>query len=140
VTVERPLDGTERLDALSEQQSELLHRLADGCDATAEACLADDGLDVAELGAADHDDGRLRKLIEPRLPELDLPQLLIEVDGWTAFTDHLTPLSGNRRRSGDMPAQYGASAWDSRLGLGPRILFRCRHATIVGCFRQRPIR
>jgi hypothetical protein len=76
-----------------------LRRLADERDATAEACLADDGLVAAELDTTDQDDGRLRKLIEPRLPELDLPELLIEVDGWIAFTDQLTPLSGNRRRS-----------------------------------------
>ncbi len=50
------------------------------------------------------EEGRLRKLIEPRLPEVDLPELLIEVDGWTAFTDHLTPLSGNQRRGADMPS------------------------------------
>jgi hypothetical protein len=50
------------------------------------------------------DTGRLRQLIESRLPELDLPELLIEVDGWTGFTELLTPLSGNRRRSSDMPS------------------------------------
>jgi hypothetical protein len=48
-------------------------------DATAEARLADGDfvIDVAE----DTDTGRLRKLIEARLPEVDLPELLIEVDG-----------------------------------------------------------
>jgi TnpA family transposase len=118
VTVERPLDGRERLDALGEEQSELLQRLAEERDATAEACLADDGLIVAELDIADQDDGRLRKLIEPRLPELDLPELLIEVDGWTAFTDHLTPLSGNRRRSADMPALLYAAILAQATNLG----------------------
>ena len=101
-TVDQPLDGAERLRALAGEQHGLLERLAHEQDATAEAQLADgelvvDGPDVTE-------EGRLRKLIEPRLPELDLAELLIEVDGWTGFTNHLTPLSGNRRRSADMPA------------------------------------
>lgn len=34
------------------------------------------------------------------MPEVDLPELLIEVDGWTGLTDHLVPLSGNRRAVG----------------------------------------
>ena len=62
--------------------------------------------------------GRLRKLIEPRLPEVDLPELLIEVDGWTGFTDHLVPLSGNRRRSADMPALLYAVILAQATNLG----------------------
>jgi hypothetical protein len=100
--VDQPLDGNQRLHALGEEQQELLHRLAREQDATAEAHL-DDGDVIVDTPDAVQE-GRLRKLIEPRLPEVDLPELLIEVDGWTGFTDHLTPLSGNRRRSADMPA------------------------------------
>jgi TnpA family transposase len=118
VTVERPLDGRERLDALAGEQAELLQRLADERDATAEACLADDGIVLADLDTTDEDDGRLRKLIEPRLPELDLPELLIEVDGWTAFTDLLAPLSGNRRRSAEMPALLYAVILAQATNLG----------------------
>jgi Tn3 transposase DDE domain len=118
VTVERPLDVSERLDALGKEQSELLQRLADERDATTEACLADDGLVVAEPDTADQDAGRLRKLIEPRLPELDLPELLIEVDGWTGFTEHLVPLSSNRRRSADMPAVLYAAILAQATNLG----------------------
>jgi TnpA family transposase len=116
VTAERPLDSSERLDALAGEQAELLQRLADERDATAEACLADDGLLVDELDTTDHDDGRLRKLIEPRLPEVDLPELL--TDGWTGFTDHLTPLSGNRRRSTDVPALLYAAILAQATNLG----------------------
>jgi len=84
------------------EQAELLKSLARERDATAEAQLADGDL-VVDAAVDVVDEGRLRKLIEPRLPEVDLPELLIEVDGWTGFADHLTPLSGNRRRSADMP-------------------------------------
>jgi hypothetical protein len=72
-------------------------------DAEAQARLLEGELLVDTTASGDVDEGRLRTLIEPRLPEVDLPELLIEVDGWTGFTEHLTPLSGNRRRSPDMP-------------------------------------
>jgi TnpA family transposase len=114
--VDQPLDGSERLQALVEEQFELLERLAREQDATAEAQL-DDG-DLVVDGPDTAEEGRLRKLIEPRLPEVDLPELLIEVDGWTGFTDHLTPLSGNRRRSSDMPAVLYAAILAQATNLG----------------------
>lgn len=98
--VELPVSGSERLDALAEEQGELLRRLARERDTTAQAHLVDSEIVV---DADDPEEGRLRALIEPMLPEVDLPDLLIEVDGWTGFTEQLVPLSGNRRRSPDMP-------------------------------------
>ena len=100
--VDQPLDGAERLRVLAVEQHELVERLAREQDATAEAHLADGELAVDSPDTAE--EGRLRKLIEPKLPEVDLSELLIEVDGWTGFNEHLVPLSGNRRRSTDMPA------------------------------------
>jgi len=44
--------------------------------------------------------------------------LLIEVDGWTAFTNHLTPLSGNRRRSADVPSMLYAVIVAQATNLG----------------------
>ncbi len=114
--VDQPLDGAERLQALAREQHELLERFARERDATAEAQLAEGDLVVDGPDAAE--EGRLRKLIEPRLPELDLPELLIEVDGWTGFTDHLVPLSGNRRRSADMPALLYAVILAQATNLG----------------------
>jgi TnpA family transposase len=102
--VDRPVDGTDRLRELAGEQVELLERLAEVRDAEAEARLEDGGLLVDPAAVAgEGDEGRLRKLIEPRLPQIDLAELLIEVDGWTGFTGHLVPLSGNRSRSSDMP-------------------------------------
>jgi hypothetical protein len=62
---------------------------------------------------------RLRKLIEPRLLEVDLPELLIEVDAWTNFTGQLTPLSGNRSRSHEMPCVLYAAIVAQATNLGP---------------------
>ncbi len=114
-TVELPTSSLERLDALADEQRESLHRLANERDTTAEARLADGEIVVDAQKPAE---GRLRALIEPILPEVDLPDLLIEVDGWTGFTDHLTPLSGNRRRSASMPAALYAVILAQATNLG----------------------
>jgi TnpA family transposase len=105
-TTGRPLEIAERLADLAEQQHDRLARLAEVRDAESLARLQEDGLltqDPPPAGDAG-DERRLRRLIEPRLPELDLAQLLIEVDRWTGFSRHLTPVSGNRARSQDLPA------------------------------------
>ena len=111
---------------------------------TAEAQLADGELVIAGPDAAE--ERRLRKLIEPRLPEVDLPELLIEVDGWTGFTDHLVPLSRQpppvgrhagpalRRdhRSGDEPRPLRNDARErvhlpaARMGVGAAAAGRTR--------------
>jgi len=110
--VEQPLDGNQRLDALAGEQAELLTRLARERDATSQTDLTEDD------PGTDQDSTRLRKLIEQRLPEVDLPELLTEVDAWTGFTEHLTPLSGNRRRSGDMPCLLYAAILAQATNLG----------------------
>jgi TnpA family transposase len=116
-TVEQPTDGSERLRALAGEQADLVERLARERDQTAEAQLTDGELTVqAAVDAVQ--DGRLRRLIEPRLPEVDLAELLIEVDGWTGFTDQLMPLSGNRRRSPDMPCLLYAAILAQATNLG----------------------
>jgi hypothetical protein len=38
-----------------------------------------------------------------RLPEISLPDLLIEVDGWTGFTERLTPAGAAASRPLDLP-------------------------------------
>jgi TnpA family transposase len=52
------------------------------------------------------------------LPEVDLADLLIEVDGWTGFTRHLVPLSGNRSRSGELPRVLYAAIVAQATNLG----------------------
>jgi Domain of unknown function (DUF4158) len=126
--VERPVEGADQLRALAGEQAHLLERLAREQDATAEAHVADGEIAVEMVEQAD--EGRLRKLIEARLPEVDLPELLIEVDGWTGFTEHLTPLSGNRRRSADMPCQlYAGSSPKPRTSASPGWPERASSAT-----------
>jgi hypothetical protein len=114
--VDLPTEGAERLRALASEQRELLTRLAHERDTTAEAQLTEsqlviDGPEIVE-------EGRLRRLIEARLPELDLADMLIEVDSWTGFSDHLVPLSASRRRGTDMPALLYAVILAQATNLG----------------------
>jgi Tn3 transposase DDE domain len=121
--VDRPVNGAERLRALAGEQAELLERLSAVRDAEADARLEDGGLVVDTAATAgDLDEGRLGKLIEPRLPEIDLAELLIDVDGWASFTQHLVPLSGNRSRSSELPCVLYAVivAQATNLGLTGR--------------------
>jgi hypothetical protein len=126
-TVERPTDGSERQRTLAREQAQLLERLDRERTQTAEAQLADGELTVQAAGDA-AEEGRLRRLIEPQLPEVDLAELLIEVDGWTGFTDQLLPLSGNRRRSPDMPCLLYAAILAQATNLGLSGMARASHS------------
>jgi TnpA family transposase len=116
LTVERSLDAGERLGELAAEQAELAARLGDARDEAAEARLEGGTLIAAPEPAAAS--GALARLIEQRLPEVDLADLLIEVDGWTGFTEHLVPLSGNHSRSEDMPAVLYAAIMAQATNLG----------------------
>jgi hypothetical protein len=41
--------------------------------------------------------------VAERLPEISLPDLLIEVDGWTGFTERVTPAGAAASRSVELP-------------------------------------
>ena len=114
----RPLRASDRLIELAAEQTALLTKLSEARDVEAEAVLQDGGL-IADITSDDLDDsGRLGKLIEQRLPEVDLPGLLIEVDRWTDFTDQLTPLSGSCSRSPEMPCILYAAIIAQATNLG----------------------
>jgi hypothetical protein len=52
---------------------------------------------------------RLEEGITARLPLIDLPELLIEVDHWTGFSHHLRHLNGREPRRADfLPVLYAA--------------------------------
>lgn len=61
----------------------------------------------------------LEDLIAERLPQIDLPELLIEVDGWVKFSDSLTHAAGSRSRKHNLlPTLYaGILAQSGNFGL-----------------------
>jgi hypothetical protein len=52
---------------------------------------------------------RLEHLVDERLPLVDLPELLLEVDSWMRFSDKLEHASGNEPRSKDLQVNCCAS-------------------------------
>jgi TnpA family transposase len=115
-TVERSSKSEDRLVELAVEQTELATRLGQARDHEAEARLADGEL-IAETDPVGETDA-LARLIEQRLPEVDLADLLIEVDGWTGFTRNLVPLSGNQSRSIEMPGVLYAAIMAQATNLG----------------------
>jgi TnpA family transposase len=115
-TVSRPLEVAGRLSELADEQAQLATRLSEVRDLESEARLVDGELITEDDTTGET--GVLAQHIEQRLPEVDLPDLLIEVDGWTGFTGQLTPLSGNRSRSPDMPNAVFAAITAQATNLG----------------------
>ena len=52
---------------------------------------------------------KLKNLVVQMIPEVDLTDLLIEVDGWTNFTDKFTHAGGSKERKKDLLPQLYAS-------------------------------
>jgi Tn3 transposase DDE domain len=116
--VRQPLQATRRLDQLAGEQAELVKRLDAALDAEASAQLSDGEL-VIEAGAdKDEPGGKLGKLVAERLPEIGLPELLIEVDGWTGFTTHLTPAGSAASRGAELPCVLYAAILAQATNLG----------------------
>jgi TnpA family transposase len=57
--------------------------------------------------------------IRHRIPDIDLPDLLLEVDHWTAFSQHLTHAGGGQPRTDDLLLQLHATvlAQGNNMGL-----------------------
>jgi hypothetical protein len=102
-TSRQPVDIAERLQRLADEQARLVKRLETAADSEAEAVLRDGELIADEAGDQRAGDGKLGKLVAERLPEISLPDLLIEVDGWTGFTERLTPAGAAASRPLDPP-------------------------------------
>ena len=73
--------------------------------------IEDDELIVSPLEAEDRpaSSEALEEMIVERLPRIDLPELLIEVDRWTSYTACLTHAGGSELRGADrLPTLYAS--------------------------------
>ena len=64
-------------------------------------------------------DEKLRELINSRLPNIDLPDLLVEVDSWVAFSDCFHHAGNQKTSSDEFPIYLYASLLSEATNLGP---------------------
>ena len=87
-------DPFERINQKIKEYEELLPLVSDLLIGTDEIRLEDGALVLPRLQALDIPDSaiELENKISSRLPLVDLPELLMEVNSWTGFTGHLTSI------------------------------------------------
>ena len=93
--------------------------------------MEDGDLIVTPLEAEDRPESAviLERLIDERLPQVGLSELLVEVDGWTDFSGCFQHASGREPRSPDMTRHLYASVLAQGCNLGlTRMAQICDHA------------
>jgi hypothetical protein len=75
---------------------------------------------VSRLAAIEQNDGfsELEKRLAERIPKIELPDLLIEVDSWTNFSKELVHLSGDKKRPPELSANLYALLIAQACNLG----------------------
>ncbi len=98
-----PLDPTERVAELADDLNRHLEDLGAVLDAADSVRIEDDRLIVPPLPAEPEDLelDAFRQHVSSLLPEIDLVDLLIEVDGWCGFLDQLTHADNATTRTSD---------------------------------------
>jgi len=118
--IQAPNDGTDRLRERETELSGLLDRveavLAHGGDVRMEG----NDLVVSRLEAEPRPEStvELERLIDERLPFVELSELLIEVDGWTHFSDDFEHAAGTEPRSRELRNHLYAAVLAQACNLG----------------------
>ncbi len=75
---------------------------------------------VSRLKAIDKEDhiSDLEKMLAERIPKIELPDLLIEVDGWTHFSKEIIHASGGEKRPPEFFANLYALLVSQACNLG----------------------
>ncbi|MBV8556918.1 MAG: Tn3 family transposase, partial [Planctomycetaceae bacterium] len=119
--IQAPEDGTDRLREREQELSGLLDRvealIAKGGDVRMEG----DDLVVSplEAEAKPESTAELERLIDERLPLVELSELLIEVDGWMRFSDDFEHAGGTEPRGRELRTHLYASVLAQACNLGP---------------------
>ena len=106
-----PQDGAARLRERQAELEMLLRRLDDELPHHPSLRIENNSLVVGPLKAEDERPSlaALEALVDARLPLIELPDLLMEVDGWTGFSRHLEHAGGAEPRTPDLLVHCHAS-------------------------------
>jgi len=98
-----PTEGETRLDACAAELEALLGRVDRMLGRNGRVRMEQGELIVSPLEAEDRPASAvaLEQHLDHRLPHVDVSELLIEVDGWTKFSQHFTHAGGRAPRSPD---------------------------------------
>jgi TnpA family transposase len=106
-----PEDGAMRLEQRGCELAELLPRVDRLVTRHGQVRIDKGHVVLSPLAAEERPESvlRLEERVTARLPLIDLPDLLIEVDQWTGFSQHLQHLNGREPRRHDfLPVLYAA--------------------------------
>lgn len=115
-----PVDGAERLTARSTELDVLLARLDQTLGRVPGVRIENGAVVVTPLKAEERTEAttRLERLIDERVPRIELAELLIEVDAWTSFTACLEHAGGSEPRSKDLLVHLYAALLAQGCNLG----------------------
>ncbi len=126
-----PAEGAARLTQREAELEALLERVDPLLDRDSEVRMENGNLIVTQLEAEERPESAviLEQLIDERLPQVELSELLVEVDGWTGFSGCFEHASGREPRSQDLTHHLYASILAQGCNLGlTRMAHICDHA------------
>ena len=127
--------GYTRLSARAQQLKDMLPRVDRMLDRS-DGIRIEDGELIVPMDDAENVPESVQALdeqIRRRLPDVDLPDLLLEVDQWTGFSQHLTHASGGQPRTDELLLHLHAAALAQGTNMG---LVEMAHST--GCAIRPP--
>jgi TnpA family transposase len=116
--LDQPILGYERLQALEHDFHARLRLFQDSLPLDDSVRLVEDRVVVRPLTAEILPDDRMVQMISDRLPRVDVPDLLIEVDAWTGFSQQFFHAGESRSRSRDLLRHLYASVLAQACNLG----------------------
>jgi Tn3 transposase DDE domain len=115
-----PEDGAERLQHRQAELEAILARLDRGFPQNEYVRLVGDDLTISPVRGEDPPESaeQLQGRVTERLPRLDLPDLLIEVDHWTGFSRSFQHAGGAEPRTKDLLTHLHAAVFAQACNLG----------------------
>jgi hypothetical protein len=120
--------GHTRLSARAQQLKDMLPRVDRMLDRS-DGIRIEDGELIVPMDDAENVPESVQALdeqIRRRIPDVDLPDLLLEVDQWTGFSQHLTHASGGQPRTDELLLHLHAAALAQGTNMG---LVEMAHST-----------